>query len=408
VIGTLEAIKLFLFAKKTAFIIGADERLIKYAVRRRFPEIPGDNIEVGRDYLEKLIQYPIRIPPLSELELTIYVNLLFASLYCDPGEFEFVRAAVIKKKNESQFDFRLSLDNIGEFVKKVEESLKEDLILSAQIIPVLAVGLNGNPRQTKRFLNTMLLRRHMAEFKGQNLDKRVLAKLMLLEYFKPETFKTYYRLQAENDGIIPEMDLMEKIAGSEEVKSSSVEKLSIEQQGYLEDSWILRWLVSEPSFTKTNFQPYFYFSRDKLSASGITLQRMSSQGQEVFRKLMENTAIIRNSGLKEAADLSPGDASAIFESFLERIKYEGKQTGDEPLLKRLFDFCEVRKELISQLLGWLEKLPHQLLPLGSISWITAVSDGTTHNQTTSKILLEWSKSTSNKNLAKLAKRKLKE
>ena len=49
VIGTLEAIKLFLFAKNTAFVIGADERLIKHAVRRRFPEIPGDNTEVGRD-----------------------------------------------------------------------------------------------------------------------------------------------------------------------------------------------------------------------------------------------------------------------------------------------------------------------------------------------------------------------
>src|SRR5690606_33637948 len=59
IIGTLEAIKLFLFTKKTAFVIGADERLIKYAVKRRFPEVPGENLEVGRDYLEKLIQYPI-------------------------------------------------------------------------------------------------------------------------------------------------------------------------------------------------------------------------------------------------------------------------------------------------------------------------------------------------------------
>lgn len=63
VIETLEAIKLFLFVEKTAFIIGADERLIRYAVRRRFPELPGERAEVGRDYLEKLIQFPVRIPP---------------------------------------------------------------------------------------------------------------------------------------------------------------------------------------------------------------------------------------------------------------------------------------------------------------------------------------------------------
>src|SRR5690606_13284110 len=102
VIGTLEAIKLFLFTKDTAFIIGADERLIKHAVRRRFPEIPGDNTEVGRDYLEKLIQYPIRIPPLSDLELTTYINLLFTNLYTDIGEFEHIRISVLEEKNKDQ------------------------------------------------------------------------------------------------------------------------------------------------------------------------------------------------------------------------------------------------------------------------------------------------------------------
>src|ERR1700691_1802808 len=54
IIPTLEAIKLFLFVPRTAFIIGADEELVRYAVRRRFPELPGDRREVGRDYLEKL------------------------------------------------------------------------------------------------------------------------------------------------------------------------------------------------------------------------------------------------------------------------------------------------------------------------------------------------------------------
>lgn len=52
IIETLEAIKLFLFVPHTAFVLGADERLVRYAVRRRFPELPGEKAEVGRDYLE--------------------------------------------------------------------------------------------------------------------------------------------------------------------------------------------------------------------------------------------------------------------------------------------------------------------------------------------------------------------
>ena len=38
-IETLEAIRLFLFVPKTAFVIGADEGMIEYAVRQHFPEL---------------------------------------------------------------------------------------------------------------------------------------------------------------------------------------------------------------------------------------------------------------------------------------------------------------------------------------------------------------------------------
>ncbi|WP_444451281.1 KAP family P-loop NTPase fold protein (plasmid) [Rhodobacter capsulatus] len=39
-ISTLEAIRLFLFVERTAFIIGADEAMIEYAVRDHFPDLP--------------------------------------------------------------------------------------------------------------------------------------------------------------------------------------------------------------------------------------------------------------------------------------------------------------------------------------------------------------------------------
>jgi hypothetical protein len=407
VIGTLEAIKLFLFVKNTAFIIGADERLIKYAVRMRFPEIPGDNTEVGRDYLEKLIQYPIRIPPLSELELTIYINLLFTNLYTDPGDFEQLRENVLKKKNEDQFGFTLNLENVGDFVSVVDQKLKEALLLSAQIIPVLTVGLNGNPRQTKRFLNTMLLRYEMAKSKGEELNKRVLAKLMLLEYFKSETFKTFYEQQVQNKGLIPSMNIMENLAQRDPVDDKDRKQLPVEQQAYLQDTWIINWLTSEPSLVNTDMQPYFYFSRDKLSVSGIKLLRMGSQAQEVLRKLLNDAETIRNVALREAKSISVGDASSIFESLAEKIKSEGNQRGESSTLKRLFDFCGVRNELISQLLSFVEKLPHKILPLTSVTLILKVTNGTTHDQTAKRIINEWSISQTNKGLAAIAGKKLK-
>lgn len=77
-IETLEAIRLFLFVPGTAFVIGADEGMIEYAVRRHFPDLPAAPTAVpyARNYLEKLIQVPFRIPSLGVQETRTYVMLL--------------------------------------------------------------------------------------------------------------------------------------------------------------------------------------------------------------------------------------------------------------------------------------------------------------------------------------------
>ena len=64
------------------------------------------------------------------------------------------------------------------------------LLLSDQIGPILASGAKGNPRQIKRFLNTLLLREKTATARGFGDDIKlpVLAKLMLLERFTPRLF----------------------------------------------------------------------------------------------------------------------------------------------------------------------------------------------------------------------------
>jgi hypothetical protein len=134
---------------------------------------------------------------------------------------------------------------------------------------------------------------------------------------------------------------------------------------------------------------------------------MGSQAQEVLRKLLNDAETIRNVALREAKSISVGDASSIFESLAEKIKSEGNQRGESSTLKRLFDFCGVRNELISQLLSFVEKLPHKILPLTSVTLILKVTNGTTHDQTAKRIINEWSISQTNKGLAAIAGKKLK-
>ena len=77
-IETLEAVRLFVFTARTAFIGAADEAMIEYSVRKHFPELPDTTgpRDYARNYLEKLIQIPFRIPALGETETRIYVTLL--------------------------------------------------------------------------------------------------------------------------------------------------------------------------------------------------------------------------------------------------------------------------------------------------------------------------------------------
>jgi predicted KAP-like P-loop ATPase len=118
IIETLEAIKLFLFAHKTAFILGADERLVNYAVRKRFPELPGERVEVGRDYLEKLVQFPVRVPPLGRTEIETYINLLFAKTGgLTPEQFEEARKRATTCNATSLLDVRFNHGVAAEILK---------------------------------------------------------------------------------------------------------------------------------------------------------------------------------------------------------------------------------------------------------------------------------------------------
>ena len=171
ILDTLEAIKLFLFTGKTAFILGADERHIAYAVKSKFRDIEGQEIDIGKEYLEKLVQYPIKIPRLDSKEVETYIGFLLLQSEIENKAFDTIVDSFHKIQSE---DFmRASLEDV---TLKSGIDTKDTLIIARQISDLLAKGLNGNPRQCKRFLNMMDLRIKQASYKNKHLDRRVLAK----------------------------------------------------------------------------------------------------------------------------------------------------------------------------------------------------------------------------------------
>jgi predicted KAP-like P-loop ATPase len=102
-IETLEAIRLFLFTSRTAFVIAADEAMIEYAVREHFPDLPAASgpLTYARNYLEKLIQVPFRIPALGGAETRIYTTLLLIEAEIGEDHEDFAKLLATARERTS-------------------------------------------------------------------------------------------------------------------------------------------------------------------------------------------------------------------------------------------------------------------------------------------------------------------
>lgn len=426
IIETLEAIKLFLFVENSAFILGADERLIEYAVRRRFPELPGEKVEVGRDYLEKLIQFPIRIPTLCRSEMETYIALLFlGASNVEPAKIASVHAWCMSAET-IRSDRAFGYASAKELLGGVSSELEENLILSEQLAPLLATGLNGNPRQCKRFLNTLILRLQMAESRGIKLSKRILAKLMLLEYFRPETFRLLAKMQASQLGMPNELVIIEskmfikekpetkglkykgepvetdgksKPVSSEKIAAPS---LSPSVQSWIDDSFVSGWLELEPQLSKNDLRPYFYFSRDLLGTISGTTKRLSPRAQEVLMKLMNDSEAVRGNALKDAKNIDGSDAASIFEELAGRAKKDEDLARKDSPLNLLISWVEVRTELMNEFLLVLQQLPETVLPFSILPKIKRLVKGSPSQATAMSLVQRWSNSSTNQQLKKAA------
>lgn len=345
IIETFEAIRLFLAVPKTAFVIAADERIIRYAIRSRYPAEAG--VDLGRDYLEKIVQVPIRIPPLTAAEVETYLNLLFAELALD----EEACARLREKADEARASDALSVAcNYGiakDVVDPVPEELQQSFELVSRIAPVLAEGLHGNPRQLKRFMNALVLRQKAAATRGVALEARVLSKLMILEYLHEPTFRSLFELQATSHGrpaALAEAELA--VAELREPKSEAA-------LAYATDPALRRWVALDPPLAAVDLQPYFYFSRDRIEITAPG-RRLPRELQELFGKLTSESDAFRAQGQKAAVELAEAELRVLFDALVERFV---RMPDSTKLDESLIDIASARVEVRPTLLAALHDVP---------------------------------------------------
>ena len=172
-IDTLEAIRLFMFTKQTAFVIAADEGMIRYAVKKHFPDaIDGNNFNIGEafanKYLEKLIQVPFRIPALGEVEACIYIMLLMvgSTLEEQNENYNKLREEALRRIQKPWDVEIFTIPDVKEILGDDYANVKEKVLIATQICHLLAQNTDGNPRKIKRFINMLLLRYEIAQNRG--------------------------------------------------------------------------------------------------------------------------------------------------------------------------------------------------------------------------------------------------
>ena len=300
VLNIFAAMRLFLFVEKTSFIIGADSRLIDYAIKTRYQNIPGNDLDISKEYLEKLVQYPVTIPKLDELELERYLTCLLLETEIEDIA-ECIRGEVLYEP--------INQDNLISKHGEKEEQIKEALLLSRIVSPILAARLNGNPRQCKRFLNTLFMRVQMAESRAVTLDKNILAKLMLLEYFKEPM---YAEVMNPNNKKAFE-DLEKSFKNSKSVDNNNVFRK------WKDDEWVKDWLAIKVSLSGVDLKPYYYFSRSTQRVNQAINDILSPNAQKCLKSFLAKSDSEREKAVRLFHTLSDSECTLVTDAICEEM-----------------------------------------------------------------------------------------
>lgn len=286
IIGCLEAVKLFVNVKKTAFVIGADERIIEYAISQHYPiQMKKEDISSPfSDYLEKLIQLPYKLPRLSDNEQETYITLLLCKNHLSEIHFNEIHQKYLEFRKTDKHS-KYNIDDIKANIQNVDFNAIEYRL---PIVPIIKQFLNGNPRQLKRFLNTLYVRQELADVAGfRDIRPDVLTKIMVLEYntLYNSRFEELYKLQNENGGVLPLEDVEQEAKTEEGI-----------QNPQWKDNWssdyLKQWLSSEPSLKDINLQNYFWVARDALKNEKPIASLVTSKVMLLFQRLCTLQTIV--------------------------------------------------------------------------------------------------------------------
>ena len=354
VIETFETIKLFLNTPACTFVIGADAPKIEQAVGDVYKVADGQR---QKDFLEKIVQIPFVIPEQDLRDIACYVGMLVIGrhLRSEKGWEDLAVARTRSLTAEGRIEdafLRWPGENGIHFDGKAGDvalELKEVLPYTES----LARGLRGNPRQIKRFLNILALRRRLAQENQLEVQQDLLVKLCVLEYVWGDFFNSVVETVDPTTGhsdLIAEMMrvVLEEGAASE----SKLVKESLERPG------LVGYLTFEPRLEGgIDLRPYLFLAQTSLSrARPATLLPVDEEARSVARGIESDDPLVTKTAARRAAAKEPAVASSIVRILLgdlPTIRDSGMRTS---MINGLDAICRNHKDQYAPCLKTLAQI----------------------------------------------------
>lgn len=310
-IGTLEAIRLFLFIEGTAFVIAADEDMIRHSVSKHFSDINSRHVH---DYLDKIIQVPMRVPQVGTEDVRAYMYSLFVELLA-PGKLDAVQSYLLNALQTSWSGSTFDRKSVAELAGKTVDLL-DALAVCDRLAPILATAptINGNPRIVKRLLNSITLRQSLAASRKMNVDLATLAKLAVFERSTDtKASERLYRLVMEEAGAEDHLTTIGKLKAKRP-------DLPTEWKGY--EPFIENWREMEPHFDNaTSLRPAVFLSRDVMAPSTVRVG-LSESATNALEALIAVNSINSPAGKKIASELSAPDQRMVMGELVNHLRVQ--------------------------------------------------------------------------------------
>lgn len=321
-IQTLESLRLFLFMKNTAFVIAADEDMVRHAVKEHFNGIDDKHIT---DYLDKLIQFPVKVPKISTREIRAYLFLLYASIH-----------EVYGSSDEKLEKLRVGLENNLRLAWKedpitVEQALQlldndaqrslnilNDFSVADRIAPMLASSKNveGNPRIVKRMLNVISMRTMIAGVRQMPIDIKLIAKMALFERCckSGAVSVLYNEINATANGSPKLFEQLESVKNDKDEFEKQLPKEWIEYKAFLFD-----WINLEPMISNRDLRPLVYLSKEIVPLR-IVSKGLSEVAYSSYKLLVRTANQSSQAAIKAIGTIPDGEEKAVMASILEELR----------------------------------------------------------------------------------------